>query len=61
MIFEGSFGKGKEIVDASSNKIQTFKEFRHFLPKDVRAIAQSHRQSLHLKLPKGKDWSAQPC
>ena len=54
MIFEGSLGKGKEIVDAGSNEIQSIKEFRHFLLKDVRAIAQTHGQSLHLKFPKGE-------
>ena len=55
MIFEGPFGEGKEIVDVGSDEIQSIKEFRHFLLKDVRAIAQTHGQTLHLKLPKGKD------
>ena len=59
MIFEGPLGKGKEIVDVGSNEIQAFKELRHFLLKDVRAVAQTHRQTLHLKLSKGKDQSAQ--
>ena len=58
MVFEGSLGKGKEIVDVGSNEIQSVKEFQHFLLKDVGAIAQTHRQSLHLKFPKQKDQSA---
>ena len=59
MVFKGSLGKGEEIVDVRSNEVQSIKEFRHFLLEDVRAIAQTHGKTLHLKLPKGKDQSAQ--
>ena len=55
MVLKGALSKAKEIIDVSSKEIQSIEKLQYLLLEDIRAIAQAHRQTLHLKLPKRED------